>query len=498
MKKISALPLSFLLLLLVLTGIRCRENNPSGDKTQMGSDSTRYTEKQTSESNSLNGIGNFVKASRVATPAVVHIKTRYNAPPRGYNNPYAQLYGGRGSVPVMVSGSGVTITSDGYIATNNHVVENASNIEVVFPDHKTFSAKLVGTDPNTDLALIKVDATSLPFLKPGNSDVVEVGEWVLAVGYPLSLNTTVTAGIISAKGRSIGIINRSAEGRFENDGSQSGNTAIESFLQTDAAINPGNSGGALVNTNGELIGINTAIASQTGSYAGYAFAIPVNLVTKILDDLKKYGSVKRGILGVSFPSPSVEDQFLKQQGIDPGSIKGVYIIDVQNGSAAAEAGLKEGDFIQSIDGSPIISSSQFSERIARHRPGDKITLTYMRNGKTATTTATLKGEESTAKPQQSLQEIYRRLGAAFAPLSTELKQRLNINSGVVVTDVFNGGLFDRLGIPRGTIIVIINGKPVNSPADVEKELLSARRGLIQILAIAPDGSRVVFNFSLGT
>lgn len=242
-------------------------------------------------------------------PAVVHIKTRYNASPSGSGNPFEQLYGppSAGSVPAMGSGSGVTISADGYIATNNHVVENASAIEVIFPDRRAFSARLVGTDPNTDLALIKVDATGLPIVKPGNSDAVQVGEWVLAVDYPLSLNTTVTAGIISAKGRSIGIINRSGENGFGGNEAQSSNTAIESFLQTDAAINPGNSGGALVNTDGELIGINTAIASQTGSYAGYAFAIPVNLVIKILDDLKKYGSVKRGILGVSFPSPVAED-----------------------------------------------------------------------------------------------------------------------------------------------------------------------------------------------
>lgn len=344
-----------------------------------------------------------------------------------------------------------------------------------------------------------MDATGLPVVKPGNSDNVQVGEWVLAVGYPLSLNTTVTAGIISAKGRSIGIINRSGENNFGGNEAQSGNTVIESFIQTDAAINPGNSGGALVNTAGELVGINTAIASQTGSYAGYAFAIPVNLATKILDDLKKYGSVKRGILGVSFPSPVAEDQYLKQQGINPGTVKGVYIIDVQNGSAAAAAGLKEGDIIQSIDGVQIASSSEFSERIARKRPGDVIKLTYLRNGNAGTVSVTLKGEETaTAKRTQSLKEIYNRLGAGFTPLTGELKERLNINSGVVVTNVRSGGFFDQIGIPRGTIIVMINGKPINTPNDIDEALLSAQSGMIQILAIAPDGSRVAFNFSLGT
>jgi Do/DeqQ family serine protease len=445
---------------------------------------------------SPSGATDFVTASRAVTPAIVHIKTRYNA--SGGGNPYEQLFGSRGgSRQAMASGSGVTISTDGYIATNNHVVENASEIEVIFPDRRAFPARLVGTDPNTDLALLKVNATGLPIVKPGNSDNVQVGEWVLAVGYPLSLNTTVTAGIISAKGRSIGIINRPGERNFNDP--QAGNTAIESFLQTDAAINPGNSGGALVNTAGELIGINTAIASQTGSYAGYAFAIPVNLVTKILDDLKKFGSVKRGVMGVSFPSPTAEDQYLKQQGINPATVKGVYITDVQDGSAAQAAGLKEGDIIQSIDGVQLGSSSEFSERIARRRPGDVVKLTYLRNGNTATTSVTLKNQEvNTARASQSLEEIYNKLGATFAPPPAELKQRFGINSGVVVTDVQSGGFFDQIGIPRGTIIVIINGKPINSPNDIDQAMLSAQSGMIQMLAIAPDGSRVAFNFSLGT
>ena len=499
MQKTAILPFTALVLMLQITGIRCTDNRAPAENSRVKSSASTHSARQTAEQNTLNGMNNFVAAARVATPAVVHIKTLYNAVQGGYSTPYEQLYGRRGGAVVMGSGSGVTISADGYIATNNHVVEKASNIEVIFPDRRAFTARLIGTDPNTDLALIKVDATGLPVVKAGNSDAVEVGEWVLAVGYPLSLNTTVTAGIISAKGRSIGIINRTRESSFGDAAAPQANTAIESFLQTDAAINPGNSGGALVNTNGELVGINTAIASQTGSYAGYAFAIPVNLATKILDDLKKYGSVKRAVLGVSFPSPAVEDQYLKQQGIDPGSVQGVYILDVQNGSAAAAAGLKEGDFIQSIDGMPIASSSEFSERIARHRPADKITLTYLRDGKTGTATVTLKGEEApTAKRESSLQEIYARLGATFAPLTGEGKQRLDINSGVVVTDVRSGGFFDQLGIPRGTIIVIINGKPVNTPNDIEQALLSAQRGLIQMLAIAPDGSRVAFNFWLGT
>jgi Do/DeqQ family serine protease len=445
-------------------------------------------------------MGNFVTASKAVTPSVVHIKTIYTVSSTS-GNATSQLYGSPGTSTVaMGSASGIIIEADGYIATNNHVVENAAQIEVILPDKRVFNATLIGRDPNTDLALLKINATDLPVLKFGNSDIVQVGEWVLAVGYPFSLNTTVTAGIVSAKARSIGIINR--PGSNSADGSsQNINTAVESFIQTDAAINPGNSGGALVNTNGELIGINSAIASETGSYAGYAFAIPVNLAKKILDDLKNYGSVKRGVLGVSFPAPSAEDQFFKQQGLNPATVKGVYITSVLSESAAAAAGLKEGDVIQSIDGVQMTSSAEFSERIARHKPGDIIKLTYLRNGTALTASATLKGDEpvkTTGNLSESLENIYDKLGATFASLTKEQKQELNLNSGVIVTDVRTGGFFDRIGIPRYTIIVYINGKPVYTPKDIDLALLSAQNGIIQILAIAPDGSRVVFNFALGT
>ena len=436
----------------------------------------------------LSGDLSFVPSAKAVTPAIVHIKTTYTsgAESAGFS-PF-----NRGNPTRMGSGSGVIIASDGYIATNNHVVENADNIEVILPDRRSFTAELVGRDQNTDLALLKVKATGLPTVKMGNSDSVQVGEWVLAIGYPFSLNTTVTAGIVSAKGRSIGIIN-SSEG---NPAAQS--SAIESFIQTDAAINPGNSGGALVNLRGELIGINTAIASMTGSYAGYAFAIPVSLVSKILKDLKEFGTVKRGMLGVSFPAPSVEDQYLKQQGIAPGSVRGVFVTGIQEGSAAASAGLEEGDIIQKIDGIAIYSSAEFSERIARHRPGDKIKLSYLRDGKVREASVTLKGEEAAkALAGGSLREIYNKLGATMSPLSADLKERLNLRAGVLVTEVRRGGFFYQVGIPPGTIITYINGNEVNSPADVEQALMEARNSRVQILAIAPDGSRVVFNFSLG-
>ncbi|HEY1022061.1 MAG TPA: trypsin-like peptidase domain-containing protein, partial [Flavisolibacter sp.] len=395
------------------------------------------------------GTVNFVTAAKAVTPGVVHIKTLYDNGVEG-----TSYFGGRRRAPSGGSGSGVVISADGYIATNNHVIEGASQIEVVFPDRRLFVAKLVGRDPDTDLALLKVEAKDLSFVMLGNSDDVQVGEPVLAVGYPYSLNTTVTAGIVSAKGRSIGIINQQGSSSFSEGGQAS--TAIESFIQTDAAINPGNSGGALVNTKGELIGINTAIASLTGSYAGYAFAVPVNLAKKILDDLKAYGKVKRGVLGVSFPSPANEEQFLRQQGINPGSVKGVFITGIQEGSAAEAAGLQEGDIIQQIDSVALFSAAEFSEMIARHRPGDKVELTFLRKGKLQNVTVTLKGEEEAqARVQQSLEAIYEKLGARFAPLTPAIQERYDLEGGVLVSEVAVGGFFYRLGIPPGTIIAFI-------------------------------------------
>lgn len=487
MKKNISILISFFVCASVTSGLlySCR-NNPSGVKAKGFPQTTTQNNVATISANG--NIGNFVLAAKAVTPGVVHIKTLYQNNPGNFSQ-----YGSRNPPQAGGSGSGVVISHDGYIATNNHVVENAVQIDVVFTDRRVFTAKLVGRDPNTDLALLKVDAIDLPIVELGNSDSVEVGEWVLAVGYPFSLNTTVTAGIISAKGRSIGIINRNSPVSAQS------NRTIESFIQTDAAINPGNSGGALVDMSGKLIGINTAIASFTGSYAGYAFAVPVNLVKKILDDLKEFGVVKRGLLGVSFPAPSAEDQYLKQQGISPGSVKGVFITGIQEGSAAAAAGLREGDIIQSIDGSELFSSAEFSERIARLHPGDKVELSFLRDGKLNTTSAILKGEEqkSPVSNAQPMEELQNRLGAVFSTLTPALKERYNINGGVLITEIQVGGFFHQMGIPPGTIIVYINGKMVNSTEDINVALMAARNSRVQILGIAPDGSRIAFNFSLG-
>ncbi|MFD2163396.1 trypsin-like peptidase domain-containing protein [Paradesertivirga mongoliensis] len=439
----------------------------------------------------------FTQAAAAVTPAVVHIKTTYTGS-QSRRNPIEEFFGGPGSgTPARASGSGVLVSADGYIVTNNHVVENASAIEVVLPDRRSFAGKLIGRDPSTDLALIKVEGSNLPVVAMGNSDEVQVGEWVLAVGYPLSLNSTVTAGIISAKGRSIGILDQPGQG---NPGATPGvSTAIESFIQTDAAINPGNSGGALVNTNGQLIGINAAIASQTGSYAGYGFAIPINLAKKVINDLRSYGEVRRGFLGVSFPTPATEDERLREQGINPGSVQGVYIMDVQSGGAAAAAGLRAGDIIQSIDGVRVNSSSEFSERIARHRPGDRVELTYLRNGRTTTTSATLKGEEETERLARSTSTtaLRSKLGVSVSPLPARAKQYYRLNSGLLVTAVERGSFFERYGLTRNTIITQVNGRPVNNAAELDAALALSRNGVARLEVISPEGMRYLVNFPLG-
>ncbi|MFD0793437.1 trypsin-like peptidase domain-containing protein [Mucilaginibacter litoreus] len=431
----------------------------------------------------------FTQAAERSTPQVVHIKVQLTAGHTNTGYPPSQRV-------AMASGSGVLISEDGFIVTNNHVVEDASAIKVVLTDKRTFAAKLIGRDPNTDLALIKIEASGLSAARFGNSDDVRVGQWVLAIGYPFSLNTTVTAGIVSAKERSIGIIgNKERESEGQNSGS-----AVEAFIQTDAAINPGNSGGALINTNGELIGINAAIASQTGSYAGYGFAIPVNLVKKIVNDLRQFGAVKRGLLGVSFPSPSTEEQVLRQRGIDPGKVKGVYITGVQPGSAAAAAGLQEGDIIKSIDSNIVNSSVELSERIARHHPNDKVPITFQRNGKQGNTTVTLKAqanEDLADGSRPSIEDIYNKLGAKFAPLDDRLKQRYQVNSGMMVTATLRGGFFEQIGILPGSIIVSINGRQTNTPYELNIALMSAVRGTVRIACVMPDGSKVLVNLSLG-
>ncbi len=444
----------------------------------------------------ITNVPEFTRAAALVTQSIVHIKVQLNSAAGG-NQSYDPYYGSpQRSGPVMASGSGVIWSKDGYIVTNNHVVEGATSVSVIHTDKRIFAAKLIGKDPNTDLAVIKIDATDLKEIAIGNSDQVQVGQWVLAAGYPFSLNTTVTAGIVSAKERSIGIIGNS---KNPSGTATAMSSAVEAYIQTDAAINPGNSGGALVNTNGQLIGINAAIASQTGSYEGYGFAIPVNLVDKIVKDLIKYGEVKRGLLGVSFPSPATEDQFLIAQGIKPGSVKGAYIIGVQKGSAAALGGLKPGDIIQGIDSKKIGSSVELSERIARHHPGDVIKLEYKRGTQVLSSSVTLKAQESAPKSATDVNAatISSKLGASFAPLSQAFIQRYQMNTGLAVTDVTPGGLFAEIGIQKGSIILSINGGRIRSINDIQVAFSNASNGIARFECLTPEGSRIVFNLSLG-
>jgi serine protease Do len=445
-------------------------------------------------------------AAAEVTPAVVYIRTTYAAQENSGQDQMQQLFGdmfGQRMVPQgpqMASGSGVIISPDGYIVTNNHVVEKAAKVEVVTNDHRHFTAKVIGTDPNTDLALIKISGENLPIVKFGNSDAVKVGEWVLAVGNPFKLTSTVTAGIVSAKGRGIGIIG--SENQDEQDqvtpfghmrmqrqgGAPKLNSGIESFIQTDAAINPGNSGGALVNTRGELIGINSAIASQTGSYEGYGFAIPINLAKKVLNDIEKYGSVKRGYLGVSF-------QELDQDRADALHIDksvGLYIDNVAPGSGAAQAGLQHGDIISKVNGKTVYESSDLQEPVARLQPGDKIDITVLRGSDEKNVSVTLKADAGNLAPTtamtKSAEEMYNKLGATFKPLTQGQKAKFHLTSGVTVTQVRPGLLFDETQIPVGSIITSINKQPVNSTDDIGRAITNMKSGNLMISGYYPDGT----------
>jgi len=462
------------------------------------------------------GTADFTQAAAAVAPGVVHIKTTYAAKggSRGSSpfDMFDDFFGGGGRQmqrqPRAASGSGVIISEDGYIVTNNHVVENAEKVEVILTDKRKVEAKVIGRDPNTDLALIKVNATGLPVVKMGNSDNVQVGEWVLAVGFPLDLNTTVTAGIVSAKNRSIGIIGREQQGNeiteeeyreYQRTGKRPdrpANTSIESFIQTDAAINPGNSGGALVNANGELVGINSAIASQSGYNQGYGFAIPVNLARKVVDDFMKYGSVKRGYLGVSFPTPENEEDVLKEKGLKPSDINGIYVIDAVKDGGAAAAGIKAGDIIKKVDGVAVHDAPDLQEKIGRLNPGDKVKLTISRDGSIKDYTVTLKGDPNAGLIASNTTKSVEvsKLGATFVPATPAQKSKYGVSSGVVVSSVTTGKAFDNIGVEKGLIITKVNGQPVNSVADVQKALPQTRNNMIYMSGVNPDGGTFSFSF----
>ncbi|MBQ7042626.1 MAG: Do family serine endopeptidase [Muribaculaceae bacterium] len=376
-------------------------------------------------------------------------------------------------------GSGVIINSDGYIVTNNHVIEGAERLEITLNDNRTFNATVIGSDATTDLALIKIDAEDLPVIPIGDSDALRVGEWVLAVGNPFGFTSTVTAGIVSAKARSISSVTH---------GRQMG---IESFIQTDAAVNPGNSGGALVNTKGELVGINTAIYSQTGNYAGYSFAIPTSIVTKIISDLKQFGAVQRAVLGIAYSE--LTPKIAKEKNITIVNA-GLYIGRIEERSAAMEAGLQEGDVVIAINGVETLNSGQLQEQMSKYRPGDKITITYVRDNKKHTAKVTLRNNQGNTNITKAKNMMD--LGCAFKAVPEETLRQLEIRNGVQVSGL-KDGKFKEAGIKDGFIILEINNARVTSQEDVEKiynEIMKsdASDKVMFITGIYPTGKKLYY------
>ncbi|CAN5722829.1 trypsin-like peptidase domain-containing protein [soil metagenome] len=418
----------------------------------------------------------FTQPAQASTPAVVHIKTKTNAKQVsnlqrsqrqnpftdmfGNDDVFDQLFGGRNNmIPEQkASGSGVIISDDGYIVTNNHVVQNADEITVTLNNKKTYKAKVIGTDPSYDLAVIKVDAAALPYLVYGNSDDVKIGQWVLAIGYPLNLETTVTAGIVSAKARSLGL---------NKDKSGNAGGGVESYIQTDAAVNMGNSGGALINTDGRLIGINSAIASPTGYYSGYSYAIPVNIVKKVVDDIMKFGTVQRGYLGIAFGNAAdMTEDAKKKYSVPSESYDGIYATDVPADGGAYAAGIRTGDRIGKINGVDIYSGGELQEQVSRYKPGDKVPVTYLRNGKEQTVTVTLKNKAGNYDIVKN-DEATDLLGADFTTLDPKKAKELGVGGGVIVKKIKEGALNDQTRMKDGFVILKVNGKEVKSVSELK-------------------------------
>lgn len=419
----------------------------------------------------------FVEASERTVPAVVHVKTTYERQNYSGNffDPF-NMWGQRMQPQQQQSaGSGVILSEDGFIVTNNHVVDNANKVEVVLDDKRTYNAKVIGTDPATDLALLKVEAKNLPYMPYGNSDDVRVGQWALAVGNPFNLTSTVTAGIVSAKGRNIHILADQA-------------SSIESFIQTDAAVNPGNSGGALVDVSGNLIGINSAIASNTGSYAGYSFAIPVNLVKKVVDDLMEYGKVQRGFIGVSIRD--IDQTFADERKIK--TLDGVYVNGVTEGGAAQNAGLREGDVITKVGNANVRTASELQEQVGRFRPGDKVNVTVVRGGEEKILAVTLRNLQGSTEITRN--EVINMLGANFSTVPDDEKGQLGITNGVKISKLENGKLRGA-GIKEGFIITSIDNKKVNSPTEVAN-ILEKKQGGVLIEGVYPNGMRAYYGFGM--
>ena len=430
-------------------------------------------------------------AAEKALPSVVYIKSVQNSKIQTveYSDPFEDFFSdpfggffGRGqgnngqkrqrqvqTPKRAAAGSGVIISADGYIVTNNHVVDGADELTVSLTDNKEYSARIIGADKTTDLALIKIDAKDLPAIVIANSDDVKVGEWVLAVGNPLGLNNTVTAGIVSAKARSMG-------------------SGVSSMIQTDAAINQGNSGGALVNTRGELIGINAMLASPTGSNIGYGFAIPTTIVQKAIDDFKKYGTYQRAMIGIKGSDVSNYVDVEKEKGneVDLGTMEGIYIAEVVEDGAAANAGLQKGDVITTIDGKKVKQFGELQGIIAQKRPGDKVTVKYLRNKKEKTVTLTLKNEQGNTKVVKNADVDV--LGIDVRPVTESQKKQLEISYGLEVLKV-NGGKMKDAGVPKGFIIQVVNDQPMRSFDDLQEVVKDAKDQMLVIKGIFPTGKR---------
>lgn len=420
----------------------------------------------------------FTRAIEQSIDAVVHVKTMAYREYR--SNPFMEWFFGEQpegeAPPVMGYGSGVIISDKGYIVTNNHVISGSDEIVVILNNKKEYTAQLIGADPNSDLALLKVDVPGLEYLTFGDSDALRLGEWVLAIGNPYNLTSTVTAGIVSAKARSINIL-RSQE------------FGIESFIQTDAAVNPGNSGGALINIKGELVGINTAIASRTGAFSGYSFAIPVSIVQKIVKDLIDYGEVQRAVLGIEIRDVTAE--LAKEKEMD--ALEGVYINMVRPEGAAKEAGLKEGDVIISIDGHKVNSPSELQESISLYSPGDQVTVVVKRGNKLKPFELILRNLDGNTEIVKQ-EDILAVLGATFEPLSDKEKSSLGIKSGLKVKTV-NPGKFAQIGIQPGFVLTSVNKTPVNSVKDVSAILENSEGGVI-IEGLDRKGSKSYYAFGM--
>lgn len=436
------------------------------------------------------GDTDFTVAAELTVNAVVHVKVKSEVmQSRGFGgDPFFEYFFGpqfRQQQPQIRegAGSGVIISSDGYIVTNNHVIDNSKEIEVVLNDKRTFTAKVVGSDPNTDIALLKIEEKELPFIIFGNSDSLKVGEWVLAVGNPFNLTSTVTAGIVSAKARNINILNAAMK--------------IESFIQTDAAVNPGNSGGALVNTRGELVGINTAIASQTGSYAGYSFAVPSSIVQKVVSDIRQYGVVQRAVLGVEIKD--IDGELAKEKKLN--TFEGAYVANVVENSAAEKAGVKSGDVITNVNGVDVKSVAQLQEQVGRYRPGDKITIDILRDNKKQKLKVELKNRQGNTDLVSSDVNVDL-LGATFKEVDNKIKEKFGVDYGVEVKSI-SKGKFNDAGIKSGYIILKINNIKMSNERDIEMAMKTVldnadQNKVLWITGFYPNGKTAYYAVDLNS